>query len=183
MTKVSFKPWNQSLRRLINNGLQFYCTNQRLSSSKRKKVQQVIKSIDDVFLICKKLFHKFQVFYYLLSSLLVKFIRWNIINMTRMRNTDILIGTHVWSCQNDFCWNLFIFVSVNMTLKTSSQCINWSYSIGYFEKYVNFKSDYLELLFSVYRENFAPILFSPFSPSGSRTNLKLGQLDSIVRIM
>ena len=27
---------------------------------------------------------------------------------------------------------------------------------------------------TVYRENFAPILFSPFSPSDLRTNLKLG---------
>ena len=32
--------------------------------------------------------------------------------------------------------------------------------------------------FTVYRENFAPILFSPF---GSRVNLRLGQLNSIVR--
>ena len=27
---------------------------------------------------------------------------------------------------------------------------------------------------TVYKENFAPILFSPFSPSDMRTNLELG---------
>ena len=37
-----------------------------------------------------------------------------------------------------------------MTLKPNSYYIKWSFSIGYFKKYVNFKSDYLELLLSVY---------------------------------
>ena len=32
---------------------------------------------------------------------------------------------------------------------------------------------------TVYRENFAPVLFSPFSPSDLRANLKLGQLNCI----
>ena len=35
------------------------------------------------------------------------------------------------------------------------------------------------LKITVYRENFAPVLFSPFSPSDLRANLKLGQLNSI----
>ena len=37
-----------------------------------------------------------------------------------------------------------------MTLRTNSEYIKWSFSIGYFERYVNSKSDYLELLLSVY---------------------------------
>ena len=69
---------------------------------------------------------------------------------TRMRNTEMLIGPHVWSCQNDYSWNLLMFfLPVNVTLKTNSLYITWSFSIGYFERYVNFKSDYLELLLSV----------------------------------
>ena len=32
---------------------------------------------------------------------------------------------------------------------------------------------------TVYRENFTPVLFSPFSPSGLRANFKLGQLNGI----
>ena len=30
---------------------------------------------------------------------------------------------------------------------------------------------------TVYKENFAPVLFSPFSPSGLRANSKLGELN------
>ena len=36
-----------------------------------------------------------------------------------------------------------------MTLKTNSEYIKSSFSVGYFKRYVNFKSDYLELLLSV----------------------------------
>ena len=36
-----------------------------------------------------------------------------------------------------------------MTLKTDSEYIEWSFSIGCFERYVNSKSDYLELLLGV----------------------------------
>ena len=36
-----------------------------------------------------------------------------------------------------------------MTLKPNSLYIKWSFSIGYFERYINLKSDYLELLLSV----------------------------------
>ena len=68
-----------------------------------------------------------------------------------MRNTYILIGQYVWLCQNDFSWILSIFLSpVNMTLKNNSEYIKWSFSICYFERYVNSKSDYLENLLSVY---------------------------------
>ena len=35
--------------------------------------------------------------------------------------------------------------------KNHSEYIKWSFSIGDFERYVNFKSDYLELLLSVYK--------------------------------
>ena len=67
-----------------------------------------------------------------------------------MRRADILRGPHVWSCQNDFGWIMFIFShSVNMTQKSNSKCIKWYYSIGYFDRYVDSKSDYLELLLSV----------------------------------
>ena len=40
-----------------------------------------------------------------------------------------------------------------MTPKTDSIYIKWSISIGFFEKYVNSKSDYLELLLSLYIGN------------------------------
>ena len=70
---------------------------------------------------------------------------------TRMRNTEILISSHVWSCQNDFSWILFICsLPVNTILKNNSGYIKLSFSIGYFERYVNSKSDYLELLLSVF---------------------------------
>ena len=62
-----------------------------------------------------------------------------------------------------FCWcrgfchrtwsDLLLFVitsnSLNMTLKKNWIYIRWSFSIGYFERYVNSKGDYLELLLSV----------------------------------
>ena len=38
-----------------------------------------------------------------------------------------------------------------MTLKNNTELIEWSFSIGYFERYVNSKSDYLELLLIVYK--------------------------------
>ena len=67
-----------------------------------------------------------------------------------MRNTEILIGPHVWSCLYDFSWILFIFsLPVNTKLKNKSGYIKLSFSVGYFKRYVNSKSDYLELLLSV----------------------------------
>ena len=68
-----------------------------------------------------------------------------------MRNALILIGANVWSCQTDFS-RILIFFShfVNMTLKTNSRYIKCSFSIGYVERFVNCKSDYLELLLSVH---------------------------------
>ena len=82
---------------------------------------------------------------------------------TRMRNTVILIGPHVWSCQNDFSWILFISSHpVNTILTNHSEYIKLSFSFGYFERYVNFKSDYLELLLSVLEEK---VKLSPFSAS------------------
>ena len=33
------------------------------------------------------------------------------------------------------------------------------------------------MMYTVYREIFAPVLFSPFSPSYLRSNLKLGELN------
>ena len=41
---------------------------------------------------------------------------------------------------------------VNMTLKTNSLYIKWSFFIGYFVKYASSKSDYLQLLLSVLTE-------------------------------
>ena len=80
---------------------------------------------------------------------------------TPMRNTEILIGPHVWSCQSDFSLILFIFsLPVNTTLKNNSGYITLSFSNGYFERYINSKSDYLELLLSVYIEiNFKSYFF------------------------
>ena len=46
---------------------------------------------------------------------------------------------------------MFIFaLSVNMTLKRNSEYKKSSFSINYFERYDDSKSDYLELLLSVY---------------------------------
>ena len=73
--------------------------------------------------------------------------------MRRACATHILIGPHIWSCQNDFSWILFIFFSPSQyDTKNNSEYIKWPFSIGYFERYVNLKSDYLELLSSVYRQ-------------------------------
>ena len=49
--------------------------------------------------------------------------------MMRMRNTAILIGPHVWSCQNDFYWNLLIFFSPSQydTKKTTVNILNGSF--------------------------------------------------------
>ena len=40
--------------------------------------------------------------YNLISDFLAKLFRRNSINLTRMRNTEMLIGPIVWSCQNFF---------------------------------------------------------------------------------
>ena len=61
--------------------------------------------------------------------------------MRRACATEILKGPHVWSCQNDFSWIL---------TQNNNEYIRRSFSIGNFERYVNSKSDYLELLLSVY---------------------------------
>ena len=37
----------------------------------------------------------------------------------------------------------------------------------------------ISILYTVYKENFVPVLFSPVSSSGLRWNLKLGQLINI----
>ena len=68
-----------------------------------------------------------------------------------MRDKEIVIGLHVWSHQSDFSGVMFIFsLPVNMTLKNNSKYIKCFFSIGFFERYVNSKSDYLELLLSVH---------------------------------
>ena len=61
--------------------------------------------------VSHSLFYQFQVFYYKIGTLLVLFIQFNIINVTRMRYKEILIGSHVWSRQIDFNWIVFIFSS------------------------------------------------------------------------
>ena len=67
-----------------------------------------------------------------------------------MRDIEVLIGLHVRSHQSDFSGVMFIFsLPVNMTPKKNIEYIKWFFSIGYFERYVNWKSDYLELLLSV----------------------------------
>ena len=68
-----------------------------------------------------------------------------------MRDIEILIGSHVWSLQSDFSGVMLIFsLPVNMILKNNIRYIKWLFSIGYFEKNSNWKSDYLEFLLSVY---------------------------------
>ena len=68
-----------------------------------------------------------------------------------MRNIEILICSHVWSHQSDYSGAMFIFsLPVNMTLKNKIKYIKWFFSIGYFQSYVYWKSDYLEFLLSVY---------------------------------
>ena len=72
-----------------------------------------------------------------------------------MRVIDILSGSHVWSRQNEFSWVMFIFsLTVNTTLKNNIKYIKLIFCIGYFERYVNWKIDYLELLLSVYCLDF-----------------------------
>ena len=40
----------------------------------------------------------------------------------RMRDTEILIGSHVWSRKNSFSWIMFIFsLLVNLALKDNSK--------------------------------------------------------------
>ena len=41
----------------------------------------------------------------------------------------------------------------------------------------------IDIQITVYRENFAPVLFPPFSPSDLRANFKLGLLNSVQRIV
>ena len=68
-----------------------------------------------------------------------------------MHDTDILIGWHVWSRQDDFSWIMFIFVSPGQyDTKNNITYMKWIFYISYFEIYINSKSDYLELLLSVY---------------------------------
>ena len=69
-----------------------------------------------------------------------------------MRNTEILIGSHVWSRKTGFSWIMFIFFSPGQYDTKNKQYIyiKWSFSFNYFERYVNWKNDYLELLLSVY---------------------------------
>ena len=52
---------------------------------------------------------------------------------------------------SDRFWSFFS-LPVKTTQKYKSGYIKWSFSIGYFERYVNSKSDYLELLLNVYCE-------------------------------
>ena len=64
-----------------------------------------------------------------------------------MRDKEILIGSYIWSHQSDFSGVMFIFsLPVNITLKNNIKYIKWFFSIGYFARYDNWKSDYLELL-------------------------------------
>ena len=67
-----------------------------------------------------------------------------------MRDIEILIGLHVWSHESDFSGVVLILsLLVNMALKINIKYIRGFFSIVYFERYVNWKSDYLELLLSV----------------------------------
>ena len=62
----------------------------------------------------------------------------------RMRNTKILICPHIWSYQNDFNWILLIFFSPSKyETKNNCEYKEWPFFIGYFERYVNSKSDYI----------------------------------------
>ena len=72
--------------------------------------------------------------------LLVILIQFDIINVTRMRYTEILIGS-----QDRFQLDFVHFLSplVNMTLNNNSKYIRWSFSIGYLERYVNWTIDIL----------------------------------------
>ena len=75
----------------------------------------------------------------------------NIIITTGMRDRTILKGKHGWSRQNNLSWVLFILsFPFNILLNNNPQYIKMSFSIGYVSRYVNWKSDYLELLLSVY---------------------------------
>ena len=67
-----------------------------------------------------------------------------------MRKIEILLGLHIWSCQNNSSWILLIFFSPSQyETKNNCEYIKWPFSIVNFERYVNSKSDYLELLLSV----------------------------------
>ena len=52
-----------------------------------------------------------------------------------------------------------------MALRNSIEYIKWFFFIGYFEECVNWKSDYLELLLSVYITSLAFVLTSGFQGS------------------
>ena len=67
-----------------------------------------------------------------------------------MRDIESLIVLKILSRQNDFSWIIFIFsLAVYLTLNNNSTCIKWSFSIGFFEWYVNSKRYFLEFLLSV----------------------------------
>ena len=67
-----------------------------------------------------------------------------------MRDLEIVIGLHVWSHQSDFTGVIFIFsLPVSIILKNNIKYIKWFFFIAYCKRYVNWKSDYLELLLSV----------------------------------
>ena len=88
------------------------------------------------------------------------------------RYFEVYMFGHARMISAGFC--SFYPLPVNMTLKTNSLYIKWSFYIGYFERYTNSKSDYLELLLSVFCEDtvdwaifarlYFPILFydNPF---------------------
>ena len=52
--------------------------------------------------------------------------------------------------------------SVTIYTKNNSGYIKWNFSIGYFESYVNYKSDYLELLLGVHKSAIQMIKLSFF---------------------
>ena len=69
----------------------------------------------------------------------------------RVRDTEILIGSHVGHARMSSAGLCSFFsLSVNMTQKNNSEYINSSFSFNYFERHDDSKSDYLELLLSVY---------------------------------
>ena len=69
-----------------------------------------------------------------------------------MCDIEILIGSHVWSRQSDFRGIILIFsFPVNMTFENNNRYIKWLFSIGYFERYSNWKCDYLELVYKLRR--------------------------------
>ena len=67
-----------------------------------------------------------------------------------MRDVEIFICLRVWTHQSNFNGIMFNFsLPVSMTLKNNIKYMKLFFSIGYFERYFNWKSDYLELLLGV----------------------------------